>query len=97
MRKEKKHKLLWEARFSVNEQHNPFDNALPAMARYAPRFFGAASNGLVRTRAPEGMRSKRSTLARSPDQDRPSPRCGVQEPCDSVNSTTPNSVSCPTA
>ena len=52
--KQKKHKLLWETRFSINELHNQFDKALPAMAQYASRYFGQATHGLVRTRFPEG-------------------------------------------
>ncbi len=52
--KEKKHKLLWETRFSVGERHNAFDKALPVMVRYASQFFGQDSNGLQRTRVPEG-------------------------------------------
>jgi hypothetical protein len=50
MWKQKKHKLLWEARFSVNERHNEFDKALPAMAQYAARYFGRPTNGLIRQR-----------------------------------------------
>ena len=52
--KQKKHKLLWETRFSVNERHNQFDRALPVMARYASRYFGEDSRGLLRTGVPEG-------------------------------------------
>ncbi len=52
--KEKKHRLLWETRFSISERSNQFDRALPVMARYASQFFGEASNGLVRTRVPRG-------------------------------------------
>jgi hypothetical protein len=48
--KEKKHKLLWEARFSINEKHNEFDKALPAMASYASRYFGQPSHKLIRRR-----------------------------------------------
>jgi hypothetical protein len=48
--KQKKHKLLWEARFSINERHNQFDKALPAMAQYASKYFGRPTNGLVRER-----------------------------------------------
>jgi hypothetical protein len=48
--KQRKHKLLWEARFSINEKHNQFDKALPAMARYASRYFGQPTNGLIRQR-----------------------------------------------
>jgi hypothetical protein len=50
MWKEKKHKLLWEARFSINQRHNQFDKALPAMAQYAAKYFGQPTNGLVRKR-----------------------------------------------
>jgi len=48
--REKKHKLLWEARFSLNELHNQFDKALPAMASYASQYFGQPTPGLVRKR-----------------------------------------------
>jgi hypothetical protein len=48
--REKKHKLLWEARFSINEKHNQFDKALPEMAAYAQKYFGQPTNGLVRQR-----------------------------------------------
>lgn len=54
MWKEKKHKLLWETRFSISERRNEFDKALPVMARYASQYFGQASNGLLRTRVLEG-------------------------------------------
>ena len=54
MWKHKKHKLLWETRFSISQRHNEFDKALPAMARYASRYFGEASNGLLRARALDG-------------------------------------------
>ena len=50
MWKEKKHKLLWETRFSIDERHNQFDAALPAMAQYAAHYFGAPTNGLVKKR-----------------------------------------------
>jgi hypothetical protein len=53
--KEKKHKLLWETRFSINELHNAFDKALPVMARFASQYFGEPTSGLVRTRVPEGQ------------------------------------------
>jgi len=52
--KEKRLKLLWETRFSISERHNRFDTALPVMARYASQYFGQPSDGLVRTRVPEG-------------------------------------------
>jgi len=54
MWKEKKHKLLWETRFSISERRNQFDKALPVMARYASRYFGEPSNGLLRKRVLEG-------------------------------------------
>jgi hypothetical protein len=48
--KQKKHKLLWETRFSINQRHNEFDKTLPAMVQYEARYFGQPSNGLVRQR-----------------------------------------------
>jgi hypothetical protein len=52
--KEKKHKLLWETRFSISERRNQFDKALPIMAQSASPYFGAPSNGLIRNRLQEG-------------------------------------------
>jgi hypothetical protein len=52
--KQKKHKLLWETRFSVSERNNQFDKALPFMAQHAALYFGEASHGLIRERVPEG-------------------------------------------
>jgi hypothetical protein len=52
--KEKRHKLLWETRFSISERRNAFDKALPVMAQHASKYFGQASNGLLRDRVPEG-------------------------------------------
>jgi hypothetical protein len=46
--RQKKHKLLWETRFSINQGHNEFDKVLPAMTQYAASYFGQPSNGLVR-------------------------------------------------
>lgn len=54
MWKEKKHKLLWETRFSINESHNAFDKALPVMAQFASRYFGQATGGILRTRIQDG-------------------------------------------
>jgi hypothetical protein len=54
MWKEKKHKLLWETRFSINEGHNRFDRALPVLTQYASQYFGQPSNGLVRSRVLDG-------------------------------------------
>ena len=53
-RKEKKQKVLWVARFSIDESQNRFDKALPVMAQYASRYFGQDSHGLLRTQVPDG-------------------------------------------
>jgi hypothetical protein len=52
--KEKKHKLLWETRFSIREQGNDFKKMLPSMSKYASQYFGQDSHGLVRRAIPEG-------------------------------------------
>jgi hypothetical protein len=52
--KQKKHKLLWETRFSISEHRNAFDKALPLMAQYASKYFGQATDGILRTRVQEG-------------------------------------------
>jgi hypothetical protein len=52
--KEKKHKLLWETRFSINEGHNRFDHALPVLAQFASQYFGQPTNGLQRSRVLDG-------------------------------------------
>jgi len=54
LRKEKKHKLLWETRFSINERRNAFDKALPVMAQNAAVYFGRATHGLMRKRIYDG-------------------------------------------
>jgi hypothetical protein len=46
--KQKKHKLLWETRFSIREANHQFDRDLPSMAQYASQYFGQDSHGLVR-------------------------------------------------
>ena len=46
--KHKKHKLLWETRFSISEQRNEFDRQLATMAQEASKYFGRDSHGLVR-------------------------------------------------
>jgi hypothetical protein len=51
---QKKHKLLWETRFSVRQRHNQFDKDLPAMAQYASKYFGQDSGGLIRGAVPFG-------------------------------------------
>jgi hypothetical protein len=55
MWKQKKHKLLWETRFSISERRNAFDRALPLMAQFASKYFGQDSHGLLRYRVPEGQ------------------------------------------
>jgi len=52
--KEKKHKLLWEARVSVRQRHHDFDRELLAMTKHASQYFGQDSHGLVRMALPEG-------------------------------------------
>jgi hypothetical protein len=52
--KEKKHKLLWETRFSIRQMHHQFDKDLPSMAQYASKFFGQDSHGLVHDAIPLG-------------------------------------------
>ena len=54
MWRQKKHKLLWETRFSINQPHNDFTKALPAMAAYASQYFGQNSHGLIRQPLREG-------------------------------------------
>lgn len=55
LRRQNKHKMLWQTRFSINEAQNHFDRALPAMAQYASRYFGQDSHGLLRTHVPDGQ------------------------------------------
>jgi hypothetical protein len=52
--KDKKHKLLWETRFSVRQRHHDFDKDLPAMAQYASRYFGQDTHGLIHDILPPG-------------------------------------------
>jgi hypothetical protein len=54
MWKEKKHKLLWETRFSVSEHRKEFDKVLPALALQASKYFGTDSKGLVYDEIPLG-------------------------------------------
>jgi hypothetical protein len=54
MWKQKKHELLWETRFSINQPRNDFGKALPVMANYASDYFGEESHGLVRQPVPAG-------------------------------------------
>jgi hypothetical protein len=50
----KKHRLLWETRFSIRERHHAFDQDLPSMAQYASTYFGQDSHGLVHKEVPMG-------------------------------------------
>jgi hypothetical protein len=52
--KEKKLKLLWETRFSIDQRGNAFNEALPLMAQYASPNFGQDSSGLQLARVREG-------------------------------------------
>jgi len=52
--KEKKHKLLWETRFSMRAHRHEFDRELAAMTKGASRFFGRDTHGLVRDSLTDG-------------------------------------------
>jgi hypothetical protein len=52
--KQKKHKLLWETRFSLRQRHNNFDSSLEGMARAASAYFGQNSAGLIHRPVPVG-------------------------------------------
>ena len=52
--KEKKHKLLWETRYSIRAHRHDFAKELEAMSRYASRFFGQETHGVLRQILPEG-------------------------------------------
>jgi len=52
--KQKKHKLVWETRFSLRETGHDFGREFPMMAKYASKYFGQNTRGLVRTPVPEG-------------------------------------------
>ncbi len=52
--KQKKHKLLWETRFSIRQRDNDFDQKLAVMAREASRYFGQDSHGLIRKAEHDG-------------------------------------------
>jgi hypothetical protein len=52
--REKKHKLLWETRFSIPQRRHEFNRDLPAMAQYASKYFGQDSGGLVHGEVPFG-------------------------------------------
>jgi hypothetical protein len=50
----KKHKLLWETRFSIRQHAHAFNQQLMAMTVQASKLFGQDSNGLTRRPLPEG-------------------------------------------
>jgi diphthamide biosynthesis methyltransferase len=52
--KEKKTKLLWETRFSIDQRRNAFDASLPVMAQYASQAFGQDSKGLLLAQVSDG-------------------------------------------
>ena len=52
--KEKKHKLVWETRFSIRQRSNDFERRLASMAQEAARYFGQDSHGVVRKPIREG-------------------------------------------
>jgi hypothetical protein len=52
--KEKKSRMLWEARFSIRERGNQFDRRLAGMAEKASGYFGRDSGGLHHEDLPEG-------------------------------------------
>ncbi len=54
LRKERKHKLLWETRFSVREKNNDFSKQLAGMAECSSRYFGQNSGKLIHSTLPEG-------------------------------------------
>jgi hypothetical protein len=52
--KQKKHKLLWESRFSIRQRNHSFDKDLASMAKFASQYFGQDTHGLVRKPVPLG-------------------------------------------
>jgi hypothetical protein len=54
MWKQKKIRLLWETRFSLDQRSHDFGKDLPRMAQIASRYFGQDSRGLVIKPVPEG-------------------------------------------
>lgn len=55
MWREKKPKLLWMTRLSIDQRRNDFDRELPAMLRIASPYFGRDSKGLIRDLISEGQ------------------------------------------
>jgi hypothetical protein len=54
MWKQKKIKILWETRFSLDQRSHDFGKDLPRMAQIASQFFGQDSRGLITKPVPEG-------------------------------------------
>ena len=54
MWKQKKHKLLWETRFSIRQRGIDFTKQLPQMVQNASKYFGEDSHGLIRDSLPAG-------------------------------------------
>jgi hypothetical protein len=52
--KQKKIRLLWETRFSLDQRSHDFGRDLPRMAQIASQYFGQDSRGLVIKPVPEG-------------------------------------------
>jgi hypothetical protein len=50
----RKHKLLWEARFSMRQKGHELDKDLYSMAKFASRYFGKDSGGLIHEPIPLG-------------------------------------------
>jgi hypothetical protein len=50
----KKHKLLWETRYSIRQHTHAFNQQLMSMTEQASKFFGQDSNGLTRKPLPDG-------------------------------------------
>ena len=71
--KEKKHKLLWETRFSISAHRHDFAKELEAMSGYASRFFGQETHGVLRQPLPEGTVEfgELKTLGIGPEKEAP--------------------------
>jgi hypothetical protein len=55
MWKEKKPRLLWMTRLSIDQRRNDFGREMPMMLRIAAPYFGKDSKGLIRDAVPEGQ------------------------------------------
>ena len=71
--KQKKHKLLWETRFSISAHRHDFAKELEAMSGYASRFFGQETHGVLRQPLPEGTVEfgELKTLGIGPEKEAP--------------------------